>query len=270
MPGDKLVLSDSDLELLRALAEQRVAVMAQVARWLAVSDRTAGRRVRRLRDAGLLESRRVFERGSAMVRITGAGLKLIDSPLGRPGQKLDEYGHDVAVGWVWTAAREGAFGPLRAVHSERAMRSHDGRLDRMSAGERLLEPDAQRRGVGIGAWRPDGRPEQHYADLLLDTQAGHRLAVELELSNKGRRRLDRIMEAYASDMGVDAVLYLVKDPRLGELVRAAAGRAGIADRVHVRRIAGAEIGGVAPAAARVQTRGRQGVRREAPGREADR
>jgi DNA-binding transcriptional ArsR family regulator len=254
MPREQTVLSDQDLELLRALAEQRVAVMAQVAHWLGVGDRAAGRRVRRLREAGLVESRRVFERGSAMVRITGSGLKLIGSPLGRPGQKLDEYRHDVGVGWIWTAAREGAFGPLTAVHSERAMRSHDARLDRMTAGEQLLEPDDRRRGVGVGAWRPDGRPAQHYADLLLETRGGNRLAVELELSHKGRRRLDSIMEAYASDMRIDAVLYLVTDPHLGELVRAAASRAGIPDRVHVRQVAGGEIGGVAPGRAPARTR----------------
>jgi hypothetical protein len=246
VPTDPIVLSNSDLELLRALAEQRVAVMAQVAHWLGVGDRAAGRRVRRLREAGWLESRRVFERGSAMVAITGPGLKLIGSPLGAPGLKLDEYGHDVGVGWIWTAAREGAFGPLAAIRSERAMRSHDARLDAMAPGERLLEPDDRRHGVGVGAWRPDGRPQRHYADLLLDTESGNRLAVELELSNKGRRRLDSIMDAYASDMRIDAVLYLVTDPRLGELVRAAASRAGIADRLHVRRIAGGEIGGVVP------------------------
>ncbi len=239
------VLSDRDLELLRALAEQRIAVMAQVAHWLGVSESTAAKRVRRLREAKLVESRRLFERGSPMVRITGAGLKLIGSPLGRPGQKLDEYRHDVGVGWVWTAAHEGAFGEMAAIHSERAMRSHDARLERLTFGDRLGEPDVELRGVGVGVWRPDGRPERHYPDLLLETTAGHRIGVELELSSKGRRRLDRVMEAYASDARIDAILYLVPDRALAERIRAAAGRAGITDMVHVRRIASPQIGGVA-------------------------
>ncbi len=253
-PTSQLVLSDRDRELLGALAEQRVAVMAQVAHWLGVSDRTAGRRVARLRSAGLVESGRLFEHGSAMVRITGAGLKRIDRRLGRPGQKLDEYRHDVGVGWVWTAAHEGAFGNMAAIHSERAMRSHDARLDRMSSAGRLGEPDAELRGVGIGAWRPDGRPERHYPDLLLDTRGGHRVAVELELSYKGARRLDRVMAAYASDARIDAVIYLVSEPRLAEQVRAAATRAGIADTVHVRGIAGGAIGGVADGPGRTRSR----------------
>jgi DNA-binding transcriptional ArsR family regulator len=243
-PPPEPVISERDLELLRALAEQRIAVMVQVAYWLGVGERTAGRRVARLRAAGLVESRRLFDRGSAMVRITAPGLKLVGSPLGRPGQKLDEYRHDVGVGWVWTAAREGAFGDMAAIHSERAMRSHDASLERMSPGERLSEPDGELRGVGVGAWRPDGRPERHYPDLLLETHGGHRIAVELELSSKGRQRLDRVMEAYASDARIDAVLYLVPDARLGDQIQEAAARAGITDTVHVRRIAGGEIGGV--------------------------
>ncbi len=256
MHKQELRLSDRDLELLRALAEQRIAVMAQAAHWLGVSESTAATRVRRLRDAGLIESRRLFERGSPMVRITGAGLRRIGSALGRPGQKLDEYRHDVGVGWVWTAARDGTFGEMAAIHSERAMRSHDTRLERMTPGDRLGEPDDALRGVGVGAWRPDGRPERHYPDLLLESRAGHRIAVELELSSKGRRRLDRVMDAYASDARIDAVLYVVADPRLAEHVCAAATRAGIADMVHVRRIVGAEIGGVASEPARERTRSR--------------
>ncbi len=254
VPDPQFVLSDRDLELLDALAEQRVAVMAQVAYWLGVSDRTAGRRVARLREAGLVESRRLFDRGSAMVRITGPGLKLIGSPLGRPGQKLDEYRHDVGVGWVWTAAREGAFGNMAVIHSERAMRSHDARLERMGSGERRGELDAELRGVGVGAWRPDGRPERHYPDLLLESPGGHRIAVELELTHKGRRRLDHIMSAYASDVRIDAVIYLVPEPRLAEQIRAAAARAGISQSVHVRGIAGGRIGGVEPPGARARQR----------------
>jgi hypothetical protein len=262
METGELVLSDPDLDLLRALAEQRVAVMAQVAHWLGVGDRAAGRRVARLRDAGLLESRRLFERGSTMVRISSPGLKLIGSPLPRPGQKLDEYRHDVGVGWIWTAAREGAFGQMATIHSERAMRSHDMRLDRMPDGERLREPDGELRGVGVGAWRADGRPERHYPDLLLESPAGHRIAVELELSDKGRRRLDGVMEAYASDARIDAVLYLVPDPGLAERVRAAASRAGIAEMVYVRGIVGGEIAGVAHEPALARTR--PGLSRSVP------
>jgi DNA-binding Lrp family transcriptional regulator len=242
---DEIVLTDRDQELLAALAEQRVAVMAQAAYWLGVSERTAGRRVRRLEQAGLLESRRLFERGSAMVKITPAGLRRIGSPLGKPGQKLDEYRHDVGVGWLWTAAREGAFGEMAEIVSERGMRSHDARLERMSPAERLLTDDPEHYGIGVGTLTAGGRPERHFPDLLLRSPAGHTIAVELELSVKGRRRLDGVMNAYASDGRVDAVLYVVPDARLAAKVRESAVRAGISDLVYVRRLAPGGIRGVA-------------------------
>lgn len=250
-PAAGLPLTPADRELLAALAEHRVAVPEQAARWLGVGPAAAARRIRRLEQARLLERRRVFSRGSATLRISARGLREIDSPLGPPGLKLDEYRHDVGVTWLWTAAREGAFGPLRGCETERAMRSRDARLDRRASTERsgpVLWAD--REGVGLGTYTPSGRPERHYPDLMLRTRDGRRVAVELELSGKGRRRLDRVLGAYASDRRVDRVLYLVADPRLGGEVTAAAARAGIADQVSVRLIARTGIGGVDPDAGR--------------------
>ncbi len=201
-----------------------------------------------------------------MMRITAAGLRAIDSPLGPPGLKLDEYRHDVGVTWLWTAAREGAFGPLGELETERAMRSHDARLDRRASTERAGPVLwAEREGVGLGTYTSLGRPERHYPDLMLSTRDGRRVALELELSSKGRRRLDRVVGAYASDRRVHRVLYLVADPRIGDQVAAAAARAGIADRVSVRRIGRAGIGGVDPN----DGRGRPPARARAP-RETER
>jgi DNA-binding Lrp family transcriptional regulator len=240
-------LAAPDRQLLLSLAEHRVAVLDHAARWLGLGPAAAARRVRRLERAGLLERRRVFHRGSATLRITAAGLRAIDSPLGPPGLKLDEYRHDVGVTWLWTAAREGAFGDLAGLETERGMRSRDSRLDRRAAcdgvGPALWR---EREGIGLGTYTASGRPERHYPDLLLRTREGARVAVELELSSKGRRRLDRVLGAYARDGRVQQVLYLVADARIGTQVAGAAARAGIAARVSVRLLAGAGIGGVDP------------------------
>jgi hypothetical protein len=96
---------------------------------------------------------------------------------------------------------------------------------------------------------------------MLDTSAGHRVAVELELTAKSARRMTRIMTAYASDASVDAVLYLVPTRALAQLVSDAARRAGISDLVHVQRIApdgiaGASLTTVRPAG-RSASRGAQ-------------
>jgi DNA-binding MarR family transcriptional regulator len=240
--ADSRPFSQRDREVLEALAQQRVAVLAQVAHWLGVTEATAGRRVAALHDAGLVERQRLFAGQSAAVRITEAGLKRINSPLGKPGRKLDEHRHDVGVGWVWTAAREGAFGELAEIVSERSMRSHDARLDRMPRGERFLEDNPATYAVGVGSMSTTGRLERHYPDLLLKSRAGRTVAVELELTSKGRRRLDKVMSAYAGDPRIDAVLYLVPDAALATKIREAAARAGIERSVHVRQVA---LGGVA-------------------------
>jgi hypothetical protein len=242
--ADPPPFSTRDRDLLEALAEQRVAVLAQVAYWLGVSEATAGRRVAALHRAGLLERQRLFAGESAAVRITEAGLRRIGSPLGRPGRKLDEHRHDVGVGWVWTAAREGAFGELAEIVSERAMRSHDARLERMAPGERFLEENPATYGVGVGALSTTGRPERHYPDLLLRTGRGQTIAVELELTDKGRRRLAKVMDAYAADPRIDAVLYLVPDAAAATRIRVAAARAGIERSVYVRQLAPGGIGGI--------------------------
>ena len=40
---------------------------------------------------------------------------------------LTNYWHDVGAAWLWLAARNGAFGPMREVLAERVMRSRDAR-----------------------------------------------------------------------------------------------------------------------------------------------
>jgi hypothetical protein len=63
---------------------------------------------------------------------------------------------------------------------------------------------------------------------------GQRVAVELELTGKGRARRDKIMAGYAADPRIDAVLYLVDKPAIARAIQSSARAAGIADEVHVQ------------------------------------
>jgi hypothetical protein len=114
------------------------------------------------------------------------------------------------------------------------MRSQDGR----GAEERF-----GLRAVGFG---PRGGALTHYPDLLIDTAAGHRIAVELELTTKGRARLDTILRRYAADPRIDAVLYLVDDPQVARGVQSAVARTGTSALVHVQMARWTEAAGVAP------------------------
>jgi hypothetical protein len=93
---------------------------------------------------------------------------------------------------------------------------------------------------------------------LLHTADGRRIALELELSSKGRLRLERILSGYAADPTVDGVVYLVQNATVARSVQAAARRLGITPLVHIQRVRSTVSN---PAAAPAI-----GVERPAPGR----
>jgi hypothetical protein len=224
-------------QVLDFMAQHRCAIAPQVQTLLGCAPARAARRLRELQELGYARSQRIFAARPSTWRITPAGLAAVGSRLGPPRLHLSQCGHDLGLGWLWLAARDGSFGKLGAVHSERSMRSHDAR------GRFTQEP----LGVGLGPTGPRGGEQRHYPDLLLTTPAGRRIAVELELSGKGPQRLAGIMLAYAADARIDAVMYLVSDRRLAGRIERAAGAAGIGELVRVqlmsRSIQGAPEGG---------------------------
>ena len=241
-PAAHGALTDWDRQVLCALAEHRVLVTPQLTSLTGLAENGAVARLRRLRQLGLIGHDRIFEGHPAANWITRRGLDSIESRLPAPRVDLKGYRHDIGVGWVWLAARNGAFGAASEVTSEREMRSHDLRADR------AREPY----GIAMGSFDPRGRPARHYPDLLVRTAGGRRIAVELELTAKTPRRLDTIMRGYAGDGSVDGVLYLVPNQSLMRLVGAAVARAGLGDLVRVQRTT-AEVHG-APTPGLVQGR----------------
>jgi len=255
-------ITQRDRELLGMLAEHRVMVTPQIAAGLGVADATAAERLRDLRELQLLGYEPIFRDQPSAAWITRRGLDAIESRLPAPSVDLKGYRHDIGVGWMWLAAQRGSFGPVSAIVSEREMHSHDLRSDRT----------AERYGSALGGLDSRGQMTRHYPDLLVTTTAGHRVALELELTAKSARRLDTIMRGYAGDGRIDGVLYLVPTPSLERLVTAAVVRAGMTDLVRVERLASPLIEGApdpggrrAPAAAR----GARRVARGSRGRGAD-
>jgi hypothetical protein len=233
-----------DERLLAFAAEHRLVLAAQVGVLLDVSAPTAAARLRALVRAGYLRRERPLA-GPGCYLIERRGLAAIGSQLPRPRDlDLATYRHDVGLGWLWLAARRGAFGSVRAIVSERQMRSHDGRLrppDPRSRDQRAPAPE-DRLGVRLPGPGPRGGERRHYPDLLLDLSSGHRVAVELELTPKSPRRLREILGGYAIDSRVDAVLYLVERPSIGRAVERAAASLGTGPMVHVQTVALASPG----------------------------
>lgn len=242
--GSRLV-TDRDRELLAFVAEHRLVVAAQAQALLGVSEGVAYRRLGALTAKGLLKHTQMLHRRPGWYQITRDGLAMIGSDLPVPRIDLRCYEHDIGVAWLWLAASRGAFGRVDGIVSEREMRSRDaaqwvadrappagGEMDAMSADDR--EPPF---GVRLGGFGPGGLIRLHYPDLLLLTGPRQdRVAIELELSFKGRRRLETILAGYAAEPSVAAVLYLAERPGIRREVQSSAARLRISDLVRVQRV----------------------------------
>lgn len=219
-------LTDRDRQLLQFAAQHRIVVAAHLQALLGATNAAVVTRLRALRHAGYLGAQRPFDRQARCYWITRRGLGAIESTLPAPRPELGSHRHDLGVAWLWLAARRGAFGPVRQIVSEREMRSQDG------SGVRGGNPF----GVRLGGLGPGGRERLHYPDLLLVGPRGGRVALELELTSKGRARRERILSGYAADGRIDSVLYLVARSATGRAIRASASRLGISASVHVQPV----------------------------------
>ena len=217
-------LTNRDRELLAYTASQRLITAAHAQALLGVS---AGlKRLRALVRAGLLEREPVHVDGRApCFRATTAGCRMAGSSLTGPRPSLGAIEHDLGVAWVHLAALAGQFGPVAEIITEREMRSHDGRGDR----------EAPPLGVRIPGAGAAGRERLHYPDLVVRTTSGHTIAIELELTGKGRTRREAILGAYAAEPRIDAVLYLSDRPSVQRSVQESARQLGISSLIHVQR-----------------------------------
>ncbi|MDQ6805073.1 MAG: hypothetical protein M3065_08905, partial [Actinomycetota bacterium] len=258
------VVTERDHRILAFVAEHRIVLAGHVQALLGVGETVAYRRLAALTARDLLAHDRVLHGQPGWYQITRSGLGMIGSGLPPPRIDLRCYRHDIGVAWVWLAASRGVFGRLERTVSEREMRSRDAAraaADRRAraTGAREVDLGDEHRspfGVHLGGVGPRGQVRLHYPDLLLVGPAGERVAVELELSAKGGRRLETILAGYGADPSIAAVLYLVERPAIAREVRAAAARLGISDLVHVRPLAwGAEADPSATARARASGRG---------------
>ena len=226
MPPLEALPDMDDRSLLAFAAEHRFVLAAHAAALLGVTESAARERLLEHCAAGLLVAKRVFDGHPSMYRITRDGLRTVGSSLRAPNIDLSRYDHEVGVAWLWLAARNGAFGPMRSVLGERRLRSRDGTA--AAAGEPLA--------VRLGATGWAGKERLHYPDVLLVDARGRRIAVELELSSKGRGRREKILGGYAADARFAAVLYVVESPQLARSIEASAARLAIPWLVRLQRV----------------------------------
>lgn len=250
--------TEDDRRILAFAAEQRFVLGAHIAALLGISAPAAGARLRALCEAGYMTGADLFTEEPPNYQVRTPGLRAIGSDLLKP-RTVDPslYRHDAGLAWLTVAAERGTFGPLTEIISERRMRSEDRR-----------ESDRdQPFGVRLGGIGRDGRPRLHYPDLVVETDTGHRVAFELELTTKAPRSRERILTAYAADQRIDAVVYLVDTPARRRALEESVRRVGIGDRVRVERVTlGHRPGAPAPASRAVQRTARRGATTSGAGR----
>ena len=174
--------TERDGRLLQWINGHGFVTLQQVARWLGTNYQTAQRRVRLLFDHGYLD-RQWLVHGDRAHWLTPTGRAVCGDSLPPPKHiRLGSYRHDrmlVDLALTLVAETDGHFTP------ERRLRQ-------------MLEIDQ----VG---------KRGHVADGWLHTEDQKMpIAIELELSTKGSRRLERILRGYMADLDIAEVWYFVE------------------------------------------------------------
>jgi acetolactate synthase regulatory subunit/DNA-binding transcriptional ArsR family regulator len=169
--GGHETLRSRDLQLLGWLGEQYAARVDQLEVLLGCGPRTVQRVLARLREAGLVTTRRVLVGEPAWVFPTGTGLRATGHSFGTWSPRLGLMAHVAAVNDV---------------------RLHIGARSPESewVPERLLERERQ--------------PGEHLPDAVVITE-GQRVAIEVELTVKSQRRVQTILNELTQSY--DATLY---------------------------------------------------------------
>jgi hypothetical protein len=215
-PGFRLTARD--LRLLEFIASHRFVLAAHVTQWLGADRAVAYRRLGGLTDLGLLSYFRAFDDQPGAFTVTPPGLKLIQSRLSAPVIDLGCFRHDAALVWLALAIQATTAAELV---TERQMRSSD-RDERQ-------EPFF----LALHQLGPGGRPRRHYPDLVLSDPAGRRRAVELELTQKSRSRLELILIAYAAHPQIQVVTYITDTPAIAQALITTSTELAISETVDV-------------------------------------
>ncbi len=218
-------LTQRDVELVAWVGRWRSVLAAQVQARFGIGAVVCYRRLRGLVDMGLLFQRQVFCGEPGVYVATAGGLAVADVCL--PAARLDlaTYRHDLAAVWVALAveaeiAGNGSVG-LRVV-GDREFRA-------------LVSGGAAARQFGLSGLGA-GRGRGGIPDVAVVDEEGRVLvALEVELSAKGRARLARVLGAYGRQPHLRRVVYLTDRAGVAASVQRAAQRAAVDDLVEVRR-----------------------------------
>jgi Helix-turn-helix domain len=219
LPSRGFQTTRRDVEIVSWLARAGAATAAQVgARWPSMPESNVYRRLRGLVRLGLVEHRRLLHGEPGVYLATRVGLDMAELAFDRAARiSPGRVAHQVAATWLGLAleAEHGAENVLW----ERELRSADGNGGPPSYA------------VELGGRLPSGRPKLHFPDFVVFAGGDERpVAVELELTAKGRARLEGIVRGYVRARHLARACYYVGSPAVERSVMAAV-RAVRAERV---------------------------------------
>ena len=168
-------VQDRDLRLLRWINEVGFVESRHIAFFMAVSLRTAEIRVKKLIDAGFLARSRIFHGMAGACHLTRSGVQLCGSEL--PALRrinLGSYQHDLTVLDL----------------SLELLKYRGGHYSY----ERVLRHEVGKHSIGDRGHLPDG---------VLSDANGKSIAIEVELSQKGRHRLESIFNHHSLSIPFD-------------------------------------------------------------------
>ena len=209
----RLALGVRGVSQLRWLARVGWAEARQVQARFGGDLKWTRQRLRQLELAGLVRSQPlgVVTRAHAYL-ITTAGIQAAGSPLTAPRREISPAteAHDWCV--TTLCALLGAAGiPTTTLREMIAAR----RFDEIT--------------LPIG-YDPRSKPRTHYPDLLVHTDDGRTVAIEIERTAKASHRLAQILTLYQGCAAIDRVLYLAED-KLARRIARQAGLLGIDELV---------------------------------------
>ena len=174
-----------------------------------------------------------------------------------PTPRIDvrAYEHDVGVAWLWLAAHDGTFGPLRGGHLRAPA----------CARTTARDPGPSRSGSGSAA-SARAAASGCTTPTCCSDRRGRRVALELELTPKGRARLEKILAGYAADPRIDGVVYLVREPPVGAGAFGGGARGGWASRTWSTSSASSTVSTAASARAEPRTHRARADRSDATSR----
>lgn len=198
-------MTERDLAIVRWIGRQRFAEAGQIACRFGMGDRKAYHRLRGLVGVGLLDRRRILHCEPGAYWAPRAGLSAADLGLPVAGIDIRSYHHDrLATDVMIDLEQEFGPGPIL---TERELRSRDTTAESPRYSARLASDGSGRRGL-------------HFPDLAVDGSDGRALAVEVELTAKGRRRLEAIVAGYVRARHIAEVRYYVSSSARPGLERA--------------------------------------------------